>query len=325
MSRKKNFMPASSLSQDKIDMIARCSSPERPLVIIPHDNPDVDAIVSAAMCDIVFDRLGISSVVCLRTDLDDITACIIEENNLMCPSIDSTITQIPPTSYLVLTDWFSVPDASNPVAAIFDHHPTSVELSALVIEEHKYNSTSKLLYDLFCEGNEIFDDIREELVRNVLFTVFTDTNSMKSTRFVEEDAPWIDKMIDKYGFDKDALIETGYCLNDLSAPVPELACNGAKRYVLPNGKIGYISYIITSCYDHTLDEALAREMRHILDEDNGDYAWHIICDLERDRTYIYKLSRSDVESDRNGIWESHDANLSRAANVYPMMEEENRV
>lgn len=315
-----------SLPQDKIDAIASHASESRPIVVMPHDNPDVDAIVSAAMCHLVFERLGIPSVVCLRTFLDEITARIVDENRLMHPLQEAIVAEIPPEAPLVLVDWFSVPECPNHVAAVFDHHPTSQKICADVVEECRYNSATKLVYDLFCSDNPRFDDIRQELVRNVLFTVFVDSNSMKSTRFIEEDVPWIEEMIKRYGIERDALVEAGYLLNDLSEPVSKLARNGAKRYVLPNGKHGFISYIMASDYDHRLDEGLASEMRKLLSEgDELDYAWHMVCDLGRDRTFVYKLSRSDLEARQDGVWETHHANLSRATDVYPVMEAENRI
>lgn len=317
---------ASPLPQDKIDAIAAHASESRPIVIVPHDNPDVDAIVAASMCHLVFERLGIPSVVCLRTFPDEITARIIEENRLMRPPRAAVVAEVPSEAPLVLVDWFSVPECLNHVAAVFDHHPTNQKICADVVEEHRYNSATKLIYDLFCSANPRFDDVRRELVRNVLFTVFVDSNSMKSTRFIEKDVLWIDEMVERYGIERDALVEAGYSLNDLSDPVSKLARNGAKRYALPNGKHGFISYIMASGYDHRLDGELAAEMRKLLAEDAGlDCAWHMVCDLGRDETHICKLSREDLGMGRDGVWETHHANLSRATDVYPVMEAENRI
>lgn len=314
-------MPVSPISQGDISTLAAHASKENPLVIVPHDNPDVDAVVSATMMHVVLSRLGIPSYVCLRTPPDDITRRIIQDNSLLFPDTDVLISSIPENAALVLTDWFSVPDASNHVVAVFDHHPTTQKIHADIVEEHRYNAATKLVYDLFCADAPAFDDIREELVRNVLFTVFVDSNSMKSTRFIAEDLPWIESQIQKYGFDRNAMTQAGYSLNDLTEPVSKLVRNGEKRYNLPNGRRGYISYIMVADYDRRLDKEIEKEMKRVMEEEQADCAWYMICDLGRDETHIFKLDKHNEESEPT--WETHHANLSRATDVYPVMEAEN--
>lgn len=293
------------------------------LVIVPHDNPDVDAIVSACMCHLALAHNGIPSSICLRTQPDEITRNIIKNNNLLFP--DEYLEEIPPDASLILTDWFSVPDVDNHIAAIFDHHPTDIELEADIVIEASYSATAKLIYDLFCAADATMpEDLRRTFVHNALHCIYVDTQSMRSSRFNRDDLAWIDTMIAAYGYDAAYLYTMGLCLNDLSVPVEDLARNGEKRYVLPNGKNGYISYIQVLGYRGELDAELREEMLEMLAQDKQlSYAWHMIVDLGEDKTSVLKCSH-DSDGVISWHWNEYAKLLSRANDIYPQMKKANR-
>lgn len=316
------------IDQSEIGVIAHAvEQSASPAVIMPHDNPDVDAIVSATTLHHLLAHRNIPSVVCLRTPPDDATMRIIEENGLFFPDDAVIVHGIPEScAPIILTDWFAIPDAdetiSSRILAVFDHHPTEQGICARIVHEEPYTSATKLIYDLFAASDDtIAGTLRAELVKNTLYTLFVDSNSMKSTRFNPNDLPWIESVIAEYGFDYDHLVDTGYCLNDMSEPVHKLIRNGEKRYNLPNGKRARIAYIMASDYDRSRDDEFASGTMMSLEE-GFDCAWFMVCDLGRDETHIYK-SRKAGDDAAKGEWVTYHANLSRAKDVYPMLEREN--
>lgn len=319
--------PVSPISPDELDMLS-CASErsDSPIVIVPHDNPDVDAVVSATTLHHLLFHHDIPSLICLRTSPDEITTHIIEENNLFFPDSSVLIHEIPTSSPVILTDWFCIPDAdeslTSRIIAVFDHHPTEKEIDAPIVYEKPYTSSTKLIYDLFAAQDESIPlPLRNEIERNTLYTLFVDSNSMKSTRFNADDLPWMEEKAESLGEDWAHLVETGYCLNDMSAPIEKLSRNGEKRYVLPNGKTARIAYVMVSGYDRSLDDDFAALTAESLQE-GFDSAWFMICDLGRDETHIYRASRAGDAAEK-GTWETYHANLSRAKDVYPMLERDN--
>lgn len=321
-------LSVSAMPRSELNMLSRVvERAGSPIVIVPHDNPDVDAIISATTLHHLLSHHDIPSLVCLRTPPDEITTRIIEENNLFFPGSSVLIHKIPTSSPVILTDWFCIPDADGSLAsriiAIFDHHPTEKVIDVPIVYEKPYTSSTKLIYDLFAaKDGSIPLPLRNEIERNTLYTLFVDSNSMKSTRFNADDLPWMEEKAESLGEDWAHLVETGYCLNDMSAPIEELSRNGEKRYVLPNSKTARIAYIMVSGYDHSLDDDFAALTAESLQE-GFDYAWFMICDLGRDETHIYRASRAGDVAGENGTWETYHANLSRAKDVYPMLERDN--
>lgn len=313
-------MKVKPISKQDLNIISQHSTNDNPAVIIPHDNPDADAILSSTLLHLVLEKLNIPSLICYRTGISEETNLILNQNKLMKPNTYTT--SIPKNAKLILTDWFNVPNCDNEVIAIFDHHPTTQKLTAPIIVEEEYTSCTKLIYDLFINDIDFYSNaVKREIEHSVLYSLFLDSNSLKSTRVNKDDLPWIDNTIEKYNYDREHLTKVGYCLNDLTLPIEKLARNGEKSYVLPNGKNAYTSYIMVMNYDRGLDEAIAKEMENIRQEKDADYSWCLVCDLGKDMTHIYKLSRED---NGVGLWTTYNDNLSRAKDVYPMLEEMNR-
>lgn len=317
----------SQISEKEIEFISLHSSPDNPIVIVPHDNPDVDALVSAELLRRALERENIASCICLRTHPDELTKSLIADNGLFCPQEQDIIHELPSGASVILVDWFAIPDKPENIniVAVFDHHPSACDVTGELVYEEHYSSTAKLIYDLFvADDDAIPQDELCDIVRSVAYTIFIDTNAMKSTsKYNPEDTPWLDEMIDRYSLDREKLVDAGLSLNDMTRPVDELVRNGEKQYVLPNGKKARIAYILTKDFDRTTEPLFAMPTMRLLLE-GFDFSWFIVGDLGNDITYVFKsYIEKDAESaDLWGDWFVYKGNLSRSADVYPMLEKE---
>lgn len=281
------------------------------LVLAPHDNPDVDALISMKLFSKILSNHGISHEIALRSKPDSITQELIKKNHLYHPLVYKT--KIDPEDQLFLTDCNTLIGCETQIIGCIDHHPTKVLPNYHLYENGAYSSCTKRIYDLF-----LSDRVDEELIWNVVYSIYMDTVSMKSSKFNESDRPWVKRMVEKYHFDEDYLRMEGYYLNDLSLSVDQLITNGEKSYILPNGKKAYITYLSITILHEGLVERLKKGMLAYLKTHPYDYFLLILVALEEDRSYIIRYDHEFQLLTYTGI-------LSRSVDVYPMLERENRV
>lgn len=283
------------------------------IAIIPHNNPDVDAIISSVILKKVLHMNGIKSKIYLLSEPDAITKDILERNKLY--KVDKW-QNLKSYDKLILVDCFTLgKEIPNEVIACFDHHPTKQDINYPVYINGSYSSTSKLLYDLFIKESSLYKkNTLKELVRNVLFSIYIDTNSLKSSKFNKDDLSWIQEMILKYNFSEDTLIREGYCLNDLSLPIQDLIFNGVKQYTFPNKKKAYISYLATEDYQGELNTEIQKATLKILQEENIAYFWLMISDMKQDKTILLKNTVGNFEV------EIINRLVSRSVDIYPRLE-----
>lgn len=299
-------------------------SENKNIMIVPHINPDVDAIISAILLKKVLHMNGIKSKICLLSEPDMITKNILEKNHLYFPNKYEKAVGI--NNKLILVDWFSLGSVRkaipNEIIACFDHHPTNQNINYPIYINGQYSSTSKLIYDLFIANSTLYKgNTLKEIVKNVLFSIYVDTNSLKSSKFNKKDLEWIQEMIHKYEFSEEELIKVGYCLNDLTLPIHDLIFNGVKKYILPNHKQAYISYLATEDYKGQLDNEIKNATSEILVKENMDYFWLMISDMKNDKTTLLKNHKIKNSMEFSIDYISYLA--SRSLDIYPQLEKLN--
>lgn len=321
---------------DAKKLIALCDG--RGVVISAHDNADVDAIVSSEIMRRYLEHKGIAAKVLRRTPADASSLEIIEQEGLVQTPDSAIIGELPSGAAVILCDWSRVPNAPSDmdVIAIFDHHPTSNGEHAQIRWNEPVSSTSRLLVQLIfgklpleSEHDVEWDDADvAQIMKSAAYATFTDTNGLKSTRTDPDDDEWITSVIEDCDLDREHMAEVGMSLTDLTRPIEELISNGKKFYELPNGKRAFMSYIVVNGYDNSISRDLGEELitalrcRKAPDGAPLDYAWHMICDLGRDETHVLKARRRN-NADVEYVHDAYDGNLSRATDVYPMLEREN--
>ena len=275
------------------------------LTLVPHINPDVDAILSCCMLQQLLDSFDVKNKITLLSEPDEITKEIIERNHLFFPENYQKI--IKPSDNLFLLDVFNLTGFENQTVGCIDHHPTRQKLNYKIYINEHYSSTCKLLFYLFPEYFQ-----KKEFIKNILFSIYIDTDCLKNSKFNIQDKIWINEMIKKYDFDEETLIKESLCLNNLNSPIDELCQNGSKSYLFPNGKKAKISYIAVSNYDNHLNNLFLEELAKEIIENDIDYFWMIIRDLTLETTRILKGETQEILF--------FERLLSRSVDVYPMLE-----
>ena len=127
-----------------------------------------------------------------------------------------------------------------------------------------------------------------------LYSVYLDTQSCRSSKFNREDAPWIEKCIEKYSLDREALELMGFCLNSSDTAVDELATYAYKRYEL-GGKTSASSCLQIDVNDEkwqgVIESVIEHLSRKVMDEDYA--AWALVINMPKEcRSDIYWIYRN---------------------------------
>lgn len=285
------------------------------LTLVSHNNPDVDAILSLNLFSKVLKSYKINYKIVLLTEPDFTTKAIIKRNQLSI--FQEYKKEIKKEDKLFCLDCFTLCDYESQIIGCIDHHPTKLKNNYIIHDNGYYSSTTKRIFDLFIENNPLFKEDYKEFAIQTLYSIYIDTNSLKSSKFNILDNKWISETIQKYSLDEKQLIEEGFCFTDLSLTTKELILNGYKNYYLPNKKSAIISYLILKETSEKLINNLLLEMKKYKKENKIDYFWMILYEIEKDLTILLIVKNSKIQIKK------YNCILSRSIDVYPLLEKQN--
>lgn len=285
------------------------------LTLVSHNNPDVDAILSLNLFSNVLNSYKINYKIVLLTEPDSITKSIIERNQFSI--FEEYKKEIKKEDNLFCLDCFTLYNYESQIIGCIDHHPTNLKNNYLVYDNGNYSSTTKRIFDLFVENNSRFKENYKEFSIQTLYSIYIDTNSLKSSKFNRLDNEWINRIIKLYSLNEKQLIEEGFCFSDLSLSTKELILNGYKKYYLPNNKSAIISYLILKEISQKLISNLLYEMQEYKKENKVDYFWMILYEIEKNSTILLIVKKSSIKIKK------YNYILSRSLDVYPLLEKQN--
>lgn len=284
--------------------------PGQRINIMGHTSPDTDTVLATELFCRFCRRIGIDA-------LPVLTGVVGKDEDAVCRihgiRIDEWKTQTNSDEVLFLVDCHTTSYPGRVIGCI-DHHPTREpvpeSMADLYINDRFSSSALAVLRQAVCEGITVTDD--DEII--ALRSVFMDTQSLISPKFVREDMIWIDRMIGKHGLDKEELIRQGLCFSDLTLPPEELAFGGTKYHNIKGHRCAS-SHIQAENIPRELAErcaALADERRRA----EGLEIW-LLCIAEplRPSSVIYELTDSGVSVTE------YDRMLSRSVDIIPWLEE----
>ena len=215
------------------------------IYIVGHKNADVDSILSCLLLEKHL-RMNNINAKALIIDTDKESVNLV---NKYFPDLLIEETEININAPIILVDHYSDNRFRNIVGCI-DHHPTAGKLNYDVYINKNASSCCKLIYDLFIK-NETKEDILM-----VLFSIYMDTISCRSDKFIISDKQFIENKKKQYGLSLEEYEKEGLCLTPLDAPIAEIAENGQKEYTFGYYNVA-CSYIQVDRYDvYTLLNAL---------------------------------------------------------------------
>lgn len=277
------------------------------LVIMGHENPDVDSILSGY----IFERYLISQGIDAKFIIPD-KSISDESLNIVAKSfIDGNAFKgtVPENSNLFLLDHSETKIEGN-VIGVIDHHPTIKKYKYPIYKNERASSTTKLIYDVV-EDKSFFT---RDLIELVLLGLFVDTVSMKNSKTNPKDIPWVSEISKEYNLDIQYLIKEGYYLTDIS-DLEEAAINGKKEYVYGKYNVAS-SYIQITKLEEQILENIIDVLSNKVKESNLDMWVFMIVDLKSVFTKVYKIEKNKISlKEYSGI-------MSRGSYVMPIIEKE---
>lgn len=220
------------------------------IVIIPHHNPDGDAIGSALGVFNLLIKYGKHPHIISPNDFPEFLDWLPGRPDVIIASRKRELAQtlIEQADLLIMTD-FNCPTrikgiqewvlGSKAKKILIDHHPEPKDFADLVFSDTSVSSTAELLYEFFVGiGLEKF--VTHD-VASCLFTgIITDTGSFSYNSSNPRTFEVVGALL-KQGIDKDKIHSMVY--NNFSARRMQLLgyCLHKKFVVLPEYKTGYIS------------------------------------------------------------------------------------
>ena len=280
--------------------------------IVGHKNPDFDSIASG----IIAERFLLSNEIDARffcEEVSDINA--LSALNYLGIEISSYYGKIEEDDHLFLVDHHST-EYKNFVVACIDHHPTDFEMDLPVYVNSASSSCALSIFRIAEKEGTVFD---KNDVKLVLLSIYMDTRSCKSTKFIEADTEWISSVTKKYSFERelDTFEGLGYCLTDTSAPVEVLSRCDLKEYVFNNKKV-YVSHIQTVLTEDT-EKILSKVYSYVEEvrKHLGIEVWILmLSDPKREKTFVIRFDGT------GRCQEDYDKLLSRSIDIIPAIEKE---
>ncbi len=199
-----------------------------------------------------------------------------------------------------------------PVAAVIDHHPTSVPMAApLEFYFNEAASSCALAAYRMAKAEGIAVTDAEEIL--TVRSVYMDTQSLLSAKFDPSDMPWLDAMIKKHRLDPEELRWRGLCFADLSLPPEKLAVGGLKFYTIAGKRCASSHIQAEKIPDAVVDSAVGYLERHRAE--CGVDIWILfVAEPLTGRSRVIELSDGGVTDRR------YDRFLSRSKDIIPELE-----
>ena len=257
------------------------------IIILGHDNPDVDSIVSGYLLDKLLKHKGYNSeFVIPDTEINEESLNICKEYGL-----DATVYKRKLTDEdkdFILVDHNERKINGN-ILAIIDHHITTKEPTI----EHYYNKSISSTSCYICQGNEEFFDDKDLTLAFVAAMV--DTASFHSTKGREEDKNWIINLCKERNIDYEKVYETGLCLTNLS-DLKTASLNGLKHYNICDIEVeaSYIQVRDLEEKKEIIDEIIFCLQEYRISKKLHMFVF-ITYDMDNFITKVYKITEKKLE------------------------------
>ena len=277
------------------------------IIILGHENPDVDSIVSGYLLEKILSKKGYDAKFVIPDKFisnDTMNICIKYGLNPSKFMVDFNLK----SNYKYILVDHHERDVGGEIICIIDHHPTSKVFNM----KHYYNKMiSSTACFIACENEELLDKFDIKL--GCLATLI-DTVSFHSTKGRDIDRKWVISMCDKYNLNYNELYREGLYLTNLDS-IDKASLNGLKRYCF-NGKIIESSYIqIDSPISHN-DEIIKMIdiLKNRVDSEKLDAFVFIVYDMDKFETTRYLITKDDIKE------KNYDVYASRGNTIIPEIE-----
>lgn len=276
-------------------------------IILGHENPDVDSIVSGVLLEHYLTRQGKSAKFIIPDrKLDD-------ESVSICLSFG-----LDPREYqqeapkqkeqYILVDHHER-NVFGEIVGVIDHHPTMQTYSYPFYQNENASSTACLLV----KKNE--EHYTKDEIELAILATMVDTVSFHSSKTHNEDIDWVHAMCDKYGFDFSKMYQAGLSLTDVSSPKTFLT-HGLKHYEFGEYKVASSYVSLSSIAEKEGDIILgASYIQEYMKEKDLDEFIMIAYDMSHFTSTIFTYYPKNI------VIQNYDHIVSRGRDVIPRVEE----
>lgn len=278
-------------------------------IILGHENPDVDSIVSGYIYQNYLNRRNIDAEFVIPDEkIDEDTLEICRRFNLEPTQFQKPLEFDEKTKF-ILVDHHNRKNIGE-VSLIIDHH----------LDEHEpdtdncINEPSSSTSCLIVQRNEPFYSIHE--IELACMAAMVDTASFHSTKGKEWDLDWIYQMVEEKNLDYNKLYEAGLTVNDISN-TEEAMFHGLKNHNIHGHQVQSSTVHVNGMHNNwkKINEIVKRLQDYVLEADL-DYFLFIIHDMENFESWLYTL-------DKNGFTrKKYHEYTSRGTTIIPELEEQ---
>ena len=277
-------------------------------IILGHENPDVDSIVSGYIYQNYLQRRNIDAEFIIPdTEIEQDTLEICRRFNLEPTKFQKPLQYDEKTKFILLDH--HIREGIGEVSLIVDHHPDNNEPET----ENTINEPASSTSCLIVQGNEPFYSIHE--IELACMAAMVDTAAFHSTKSKPWDLDWVQRMCEEKNLDYNKIYEAGLTLNSLDNP-EEAMLHGLKRHNVNGNNVESSTVHISNIKKHwkQINEIVALLQVYLL-EQNLDYFIFIIHDMEVFESWVYQI-------DKNGFTrKKYDEYTARGSTIIPELQE----
>ena len=253
-------------------------------IILGHEQPDVDSIVSGYIYQNYLRRRNIDAEFIIPDKiLDEETLEICRRFNLEPNDFHKPLEYDENTKF-ILVDHHNRKNIGK-VELIIDHH----------FDEHKPDTNNCIIEPssstscLIVQGNEPFYSVHE--IELACMAAMVDTASFYSTKAKEWDLDWIKRMVEEKNLDFNKLYEAGLSITDITTPEKAMF-NGLKKYEIYGHNVES-STIQVNGMNNTwkkINETVTL-LQNSVPKNDIDYFLFIIHDMDKYETWLYTFDK----------------------------------
>lgn len=264
---------------------------DRELVILGHDNIDVDAVLSGILLSKLFNYLKIKNHFYILESVKE-----GETYNIVKGLFGIDMKQFEKIGenekrLLFLEDHFETVHAGKIIGCI-DHHPTSREVKYDFMYKRNSCAAAYLIYEIM---QLVGYKPSAEEAKMIIVSMMVDTTSFKSSKTIMEEVEVAKKLAYEYELDYDYLIKYCLCLTpiDISSAYLQL-------YEKPS--------------DSIVNDVWIKALREKIKECHLEMYVFIIFEMEKDKTYEIRVTENGVKKFE------YPKILSRGKDIMPVVE-----
>ena len=250
-------------------------------IILGHENPDVDSIISGYLLEKIMKKRGydVSFIIPDKKVCKD-TENICNEFNIFLGKYFKD--DMDKNAKYILVD-HNEREVPGEIVAVIDHHLCNIEYKCYF----DVDDASSTAYKIASYAEE---ELSKKDIELAVLATFIDTVSFHSTKTRKSDISWVNEMCTKYEFEYDDLYRHGLCLTDLKN-VEDIMFNGLKKYDFDGFKIhcSYLQVEDISKHSELIDEMIDKLKSYYIDNDISLFVF-IIYDMSCFHTKVYEIN-----------------------------------